>query len=154
MIVRDGRVMAQGMIQYTAAGGTCDLTMTTAVDVGVKASDIETGREANARKWHGHSYDRINLTGTIHLTNHRDETISVEVRRSVLGFVDSASHDGEINQLGRHESGWARPFWWRWYSWPSWWRHVNSTGQVSWAFDLKGDESIDLGYEWHYFWRW
>ena len=154
MIVRDGRVMAQGMIQYTAAGASCDLTMTTAVDVGVKTSDTETAREANASKWHGRSYDRINLTGTIHLTNHRDETISVEVRRSVLGFVDSASGDGEIKQLGRHGSGWARPFWWRWYSWPSWWRHVNSTGQVSWAFDLKGDESIDLGYEWHYFWRW
>jgi hypothetical protein len=159
MIVRDGRVMAQGMIQYTAAGASCDLTMTTAVDVGVKATDIETGRVAGARKWHGHSYDRTDLAGSIHLTNHRDETIAVEVRRSVLGFVDSASHDGEINQLGRHESGWStvgwsRPVWWHWYNWPSWWRHVNSVGQVSWTFDLKADESIELAYTWHYFWRW
>ena len=154
MIVREGRVMAQGMIQYTAIGATSDLTMTTAIDVGVSAGDTETDRKANAHKWHGHSYDRIDLTGTVHLTNHRDQTIAVEVRRSVLGFVDSTSHDGEINQLGRHSAGWSQPFWWQWGRWPSWWHYVNSVGEVFWTFDLEADKSIDLGYEWHYFWRW
>ncbi len=153
MILRDGRVMAQGMIQYTAAGASCDLTMTTAIDVGVKASDTETDRTSNARTWNRHSYDQIDLTGTIHLTNHRDETITVEVRRAVLGFVDSATNEGEITQLGQFEGGWSLPAWYGSASWPYWWRQVNSIGQTSWTFDLEADESIELGYDWHYFWR-
>lgn len=159
LILRDGRVMAQGMVEYTAVGASSDLKLTTAVDVSVETRDKETGRTPNAQKWHGHSYDRINLAGSIRLTNRRDDKIAVEVRRSVLGFVDSATHEGGVEQLGRHEGGWsvpggARPLWWRWYSWPRWWHHVNSVGQVNWTFDLKPGKSIELGYEWHYFWRW
>lgn len=157
LILREGRVLAQGLMTYTAVGATTDLELTTAVDISAKVQDAETGRTPDAVKWDSNSYARSDLTGTIHLENHRDKTVVLEVCRSVLGNVDSATHDGAIVHLGRHEGGWftpgGYPFWWGWYNWPSWWYHFNAIGQVKWTIELEPSKSADLEYMWHYFWR-
>jgi hypothetical protein len=157
LVLRDGRLVAQGMTTYTPVGASGDLELTTAVDIPVETVDLETGRTPNAAKWGGHSYDRIDLTGEIRLTNHRTDTIELEVRRSVLGNIDEATDGGKIEQLGWHEGGWfnadGAPFWWGWYSWPYWWYHFNSLGRVTWDLEIKPGESRKLEYTWHYFWR-
>ena len=157
LILREGRVIAQGMMTYTAVGASCDLELTTAVDISVKKLDEETERIPNAEKWNGYTYSRSNLTGTISLTNNRTDTIELEVRRSVLGNIDSASSKGDLTHLGRHEGEWMSPdgfpFWWGWYNWPYWWYHFNAVGQVNWELKLKPEENIELEYNWHYFWR-
>ena len=79
----------------------------------------------------------------------------LEITRAVLGHIGGASHEGCIKQLGRHE-GWLTdgvPVWWNWYNWPYWWYHLNSIGQVKWQVELATGESMDLEYQWHYFWR-
>ena len=110
-----------------------------------------------ALKWDNYPYARSNLTGTINLTNRRTDTVTLEIRRSILGHIDSASHEGTIEHLGRHEGGWmdpdSRPFWWRWYNWPYWWYHFNSVGRVNWECELEPGKEIELQYKWHYFWR-
>ena len=156
LILRQGRLIAQGMMTYTAIGASSDLELTTAVDIAVEKLDKETERIPNAEKWDGYTYARSNLTGTIHLTNRLAETVQLEIRRSVLGNIDSASHEGRIEHLGRHEGGWMAdgyPFWWSWYNWPYWWYHFNAVGNVTWKCELKPSKSIELEYEWHYFWR-
>jgi len=157
LILREGRVIAQGMMTYTSVGASSDLELTTAVDISVKKIDEETERIPNAEQWNGYTYSRSNLTGTISLTNNRTDTIELEVRRSVLGNIDSADSDGDITHLGRHEGGWIAtdgfPFWWGWYNWPYWWYHFNAVGQVNWELKLKPGENIELEYKWHYFWR-
>jgi len=157
LILREGRVLAQGMMTYTAVGATTDLELTTAVDISVEAQDTETGRTPKAATWDGHSYARSDLTGKVHLENHRDKTVVLEVCRSVLGNVESATHNGAITHLGRHEGGWftpgGYPVWWRWYDWPYWWHHFNAVGQVKWTIELEPSKSVDLEYVWHYFWR-
>jgi hypothetical protein len=157
LILRQGRIIAQGMMTYTAVGASSDLELTTAVDIAVEKLDKETDRIPDAAKWDGYTYARSNLTGTIHLTNRRNETVDLEIRRSVLGHVDSASHEGLIEHLGRHEGGWmdpnSLPFWWHWYNWPYWWYHFNAVGRVRWECELKPGKSIELEYKWHYFWR-
>jgi len=157
MILRQGRIIAQGMMTYTAVGASSDLELTAAVDISVEKLDKETDRIPDAVKWDGYSYARSNLTGTITLTNRRSDTVSLEVRRSILGHIDSASHEGTIEHLGRHEGGWidptCRPFWWGWYNWPYWWYHFNAVGRVSWECELESGKSIELEYQWHYFWR-
>ncbi len=157
LIFREGRVIAQGMMTYTAVGAASDLELTAAVDISVKKIDEETEREPNAEKWNGYTYSRSNLTGTISLTNNRTDTIDLEVRRSVLGNIDSAGGEGDITHLGRHEGGWIAtdgfPFWWGWYNWPYWWYHFNAIGQVNWELKLKPGQKIELEYQWHYFWR-
>ncbi|UCD00059.1 MAG: hypothetical protein JSW66_09285 [Phycisphaerales bacterium] len=157
LILRQGRIIAQGMMTYTAVGASSDLELTAAVDITVEKLDNETNRVPDATKWDGYTYARSDLTGTIRLTNRRTETVTLEIRRSVLGHIDSASHEGSIEHLGRHEGGWmtanSLPFWWHWYNWPYWWYHFNSVGRVTWKHELQPGHTIELGYEWHYFWR-
>lgn len=157
LILRQGRIIAQSMMTYTAVGASSDLELTAAVDIAVEKLDNETDRIPDAAKWDGYTYARSNLTGTVHLTNRRDETVNLEIRRSVLGHVDSASHEGSIEHLGRHEGGWmdpiSRPFWWGWYNWPYWWYHFNAVGRVTWEYELKPGKTVELEYKWHYFWR-
>ena len=157
LILRQGRIIAQGMMTYTAIGAASDLELTTAVDIDVEKLDKEIDRIADAAKWDGYTYARSNLTGTINLTNRRSDTVVLEIQRSVLGNVDSASSEGSIVHLGRHEGGWADPdslpFWWPWHNWPHWWYHFNPIGRVRWECELKEGETIELQYKWHYFWR-
>ena len=157
LILRQGRIIAQGMMTYTAVGASSDLELTAAVDISVEKLDKETDRIPNAVKWDNYSYARSNLSGTINLTNRCSDTVKLEIRRSVLGHIDSAGHDGSIEHLGRHEGGWmdpsSRPFWWGWYNWPYWWYHFNAVGRVEWECELKPGKSIELEYKWHYFWR-
>jgi len=157
MILRQGRIIAQGMMTYTPVGASSDLELTAAVDIAVEKLDKETERIPDAVKWDGYTYARSNLTGTITLTNRRSDTVSLEIRRSILGQIDSASREGSIEHLGRHEGGWmdpnSLPFWWGWYNWPYWWYHFNAVGRVSWECELEPGKTVELEYNWHYFWR-
>ena len=157
MILRQGKIISQGMMTYTAVGASSDLELTAAVDISVEKLDRETDRIPDAVKWDNYTYARSNLTGTITLTNRRSDTVSLEIRRSILGQIDSASHEGLIEQLGRNEGGWMDPsrlpFWWGWYNWPYWWYHFNAVGRVNWECEIEPGKSIELEYQWHYFWR-
>ena len=157
MILRQGKIISQGMMTYTAVGASSDLELTAAVDISVEKLDRETDRIPDAVKWDNYTYARSNLTGTITLTNRRSDTVSLEIRRSILGQIDSASHEGLIEQLGRNEGGWMDPsrlpFWWGWYNWPYWWYHFNAVSRVSWECEIEPGKSIELEYQWHYFWR-
>ena len=157
MILRQGRIIAQGMMTYTAVSASSDLELTAAVDIAIEKLDKETERIPDAVKWDNYTYARSNLTGTITLTNRRSDIVSLEIRRSILGQIDSASHEGSIEHLGRNEGGWldptSLPFWWSWYNWPYWWYHFNAVGRVNWECEIEPGKSIELEYQWHYFWR-
>ena len=96
LIFKDGRVLGQGMATYTPIGGSLDLPVTTAVDILVKKSDMETGRDHNAAHWEGATYVKIDLQGEIKLTNHRAAPVRIEVTRNVLGNATEADHDGKV----------------------------------------------------------
>lgn len=156
-IFKDERVLAQGMMTYTSIGGTGDLEITTAVNIKVKKSDKQTATTPNAVKWNGDFYTKVDMTGAVELTNYSDKTVTIHVKRSVLGNMDEASHDGTVKQLGHGYDGFAFedgvPFWWNWCNWPWWWYHFNSIGQVNWEIELDAKEDIKLDYNWHYYWR-
>jgi len=157
MILENGRIIAQGMIKYTAVGAKTDLDLTIAVDIRSEKQDKEIGFEPDAEKWEGHRYGRRDLQGTVTLTNRRTDKVYIEVKRSVLGHIDEADEDGTIHHLDRMEGGWmitdGTPFWWNWHNWPYWWYHYNSVGQVTWKFELEPGKTKELTYNYHYFWR-
>jgi hypothetical protein len=158
LILKDNQVLAQGMTTYTSIGGGLDLPITTAVDILVKKSDKETGREHNAVSWEGSTYSKINLQGTIKLTNHRAAPASIEVTRNVLGNATEADHDGIVEMQNVFEDDSLgpvseHPYWWGWYGWPQWWTHFNSVAKVTWKLDLEPGKSADLKYTWNYYWR-
>jgi len=158
LIVRDRRVLAQGMMTYTSTGANVDLAITAAVDFQVRKSDAETKRTPNAMQENGNSYSRIDLAGKISLTSHHAQAAEIEVTRHVLGAADSADHDGKIEKLNLFEGGEYGPaadypYWWNWYGWPQWWNYLNGINRITWKLKLDPNQSADLGYEWHYFWR-
>ncbi len=158
LILRDGNVLAQGMMTYTSPGADVDLSITTAVDVQVKKSDLETKRTPNAVEENGNRYSRVDLTGKITLTSHRAEPVEIEITRYVLGAADMADHEGKVDQLNVFENGddlpaTDYPYWWNWYGWPSWWNYFNGTGRITWKLKLDPKKPAELEYKWHYFWR-
>jgi len=157
LIIRSGRVLAQGLMTYTSTGASVDLPITAAIDFQVKKSDLETKRTANAVEENGNRYTRIDLSGKIALTSHRPQPAEIEVTRYVLGSADHTDHDGKAEKLNTFENGeflaGEYPNWWGWYGWPAWWSYFNGIGRITWKLALEPGQTLEVGYEWHYFWR-
>jgi hypothetical protein len=160
LIVSDNQVLGQGLMTYTPKGGSSDLAVTTAVDIQVKKSDNETQRTPNANTWGKYSYVRVDLSGTVMLTNYRNQAVDLEVVRHVLGNITEAGQDGKIEMVNVLEdssymptSGNTQPSWWKWWNWPDWWSHFNGVGRITWKQKLEAGKSIELKYAWHYYWR-
>jgi hypothetical protein len=158
LIIRQGRVLAQGMMTYTSTSASVDLPITTAVDFQVKKSDVESKRTPDAMQENGNHYSRIDLAGKITITSHRTQPTELEISRYVLGAADSAEADGKVEKMNMFENGdylasGDYPYWWSWYGWPYWWNSFNGIGRITWNLTLGPDQSKELGYQWHYFWR-
>jgi hypothetical protein len=155
LISSGDRVLGQGMMSYTAPGAECDLGLTTAVDIKVAKSDKETGRVPNALTLDGSAYLRVDLTGSIAITNRREQPVDIEVKRSILGHAETAGQAGKVEMVNAYEEGGAvtQPSWWGWYGWPGWWGAVNGVGQFTWKTRVEPGKKLTLTYKWHYFWR-
>ena len=159
LILRDERVLAQGLMTYAAPGSETDLGITASVDIRMKKSDNETKRVPNATTFQGEQYGRVDLAGTITLTSFRDDAVEIEVTRHVLGNVETAGNKGKIEMVNVFEdpsfsSGpGPMPHWWGWFSWPWWWHHFNGVGRVTWTVNLAPGKPQELSYTWNYFWR-
>jgi hypothetical protein len=143
------------MMTYTAPGADTDITVTTAVDIKAKKTDKEVKRTPDAVNWQKTSFTRIDGSGSIALTNFRDQAVEVEVVRLVLGEIDGADHDGTVERVNMIENTNAGliPSWYGWYGWANWWEHLNGIGRTTWKVKLEPGKSIDLGYQWHYYWH-
>ncbi len=157
LILSDGKVLAQGLMTYTSIGGETDLTLTTAVDIKVKKMDKETTRTPNAVQWQGNQYGRVDLAGTLSITNYQPQAVDVEVTRNVLGNVGKAEQGGIVSMVNTLEDDdnprLDNPTWWNWYSWPGWWNHFNGMGRIVWKLKIEPGKSTNLNYTWNYFWQ-
>jgi hypothetical protein len=160
LIVRDDKLLAQGLMTYTAIGGSTDLAITAAVDIQVKKTDNETKRTPNSATFDGHQFVRVDLAGAVTLTNFKKQAVELEVVRNVLGNVTEADKDGKVEMVNIFEDstfapsgGGTYPYWWSWYDWPSWWRHFNGIGRITWKVTLEAGKGVELKYVWNYYWR-
>ncbi len=159
LILRDERLLAQGLMTYAAPGAETDLTVTSVVDISVRKEDHETKRVPNAATWQSDQYGRVDLQGSLTLTSYRKEMVEVEITRHVLGNVVTADNEGRKEMVNVLEDdtllrgGSPRPFWWNVFSWPWWWGHFNGVGRVTWTVQLEPKKPVTVGYTWNYFWR-
>ena len=156
LILLDDKVMAQGLITYTSIGAEGDLPVTQAVDINLKKTDKELKRLPNAETWQGRQYGRIDLAGSLTVTNRRDRPAELEIVRYVLGNLTEAGNGGKIemvNTLEDRAAGDVLPQWWPWSAWPDWWFHFNGVGKVTWNLTLEAGKTSELTYAWNYYWR-
>jgi hypothetical protein len=164
LLLKEDRLLAQGLMTYTSPGACTDIGLTASVDVQVTKTDVETRREPHAERWNGDDYMRVDLSGTITLTSHRAKPLELIVVRHVLGNATSAEQDGKIEMVnvledptyaptGDGAGPYGYPHWWRYYAWPWWWRHFNGMGRATWTVTLEPRKPVELKYKWNYYWR-
>lgn len=157
MIVKDSRVLAQGLMTYTQIGSETDLELTTALDIRVKKNDKETKRTPNAATVDRISLTKIELDGTVAISSFAGKAVEIEVTRHVLGNLNTADNDGKVEMINVFENndyipaGQVYPTWWNYYSWPTWWSRYNGIGKVTWNVKLEPGKSIELHYAWNYY---
>ena len=158
LLLNEDKILAQSSTNYASVGNSLDITLTTATDIKVKKTESESLRTPNAENWNGHQYTKVDLNGKLSLTNFKDREVEVEVTRNVLGKAVKADHEGEIigvNSLEDDEYSTLgdNPSWWGWYSWPYWWSHFNGVSRLKWNVKLAPGKSVDLSYQWNYYWE-
>jgi len=151
-------LLGQGLTAYAAINGSCDLTLTTAIDIQVQRTDRETGRKSEEIVWQSSRMLRIDLKGAVALTNRLGRAVDLEVTRQVLGAADEAGQGGTAEQVNPLEDdSWlgseGYPAWWGWYNWPAWWARFNGVGRFHWTVRLEPGGRIELPYAWHYYWN-
>ena len=164
LVMQDGKPLAQSMTSYTTSKGMLDLELTTAIDINVRQSEQEVSRTQNAAQWQAPGRTemvplaRVDLAGSIKLTNLRGTPTHIEVTRRLAGNISSADHDGKVTMLGLlnntgNDTQISFPYWWAWFTWPDWWMRYNGLGQVTWNVTLQPKENVELGYKWNYLWQ-
>lgn len=155
LITENDRVLAESLMPYTAVGADTDLVLTANSDIKIKKTEKETKRTPDAVQQDKLSYGRVDLEGSIALTNYGAKRIRLEVTRDVLGNVDKADNGGVIKMLTviGGDAQEQQPLTYYGYSWPDWWTRLNGIGRMTWKVDLDPGKTLDLDYTWHYFWR-
>ena len=155
LVLAGGKLLAQGTMLYTPRGGATDLEINVAVDVKVDTDEREVKRDPGPFRLGDDQYARVDVAGTIKLTNRKPKAIEVEVTRRALGLADTIGQGGAQKQLDlvqAWQGGSANP-WWGWWSWPHWWFQHNGFAEFRWTATVPsgGEATFDAG--WHYFWR-
>ncbi len=159
LIERNGQLLAQTLMTYTATGGRSDIDLAPAVDITLKRSEDETKRTPDALTYNNNKFARIDVAGKLTLTSFRAEPVTVEITRQFVGTVSEAGAGqakGTIRQVGAGDDAFASPeggapAWWSYTN--DYWRQVNPLSSVTWTLTLPAKGSLELPYNYSYFWR-
>ena len=161
-IFKEGRLLGQGLITYTATGGVSETALSVAVDVRVKRDDriIETTVPAESRSATrgGTTFVRSDSGGEITVTNLSQKPIELEVTREVYGAFDAAD-EGTFHRLDwfdaedamRVNSPSRSATWWQGYHWGHYWRDLNGVGRARWNRSIPPGASAVFSAKWHVF---
>ncbi|MCA9309832.1 MAG: hypothetical protein KDA21_01410 [Phycisphaerales bacterium] len=159
LILRGGRILAQGMIRYAAPGLAADVEVTRALDIPNTNEELITSRTPQAvRDEAGNWYSRVDLRSAVTVTNRRAAPIHLEVVRTVTGRTVAVSEGGSAEDLSHSDprarvAGNGDQPWWAWYWWPWWWHHHNGIGRFAWSREVEAGASVTFTADWCYYWR-
>jgi hypothetical protein len=160
MVLLDSRLIGQTQMTYVSPGSTQDLAIGKALDINVKVDEHELDRIRQATTWRNERLARLNMQGTLRLTNRMDKPAKIEAVRYVLGNPGEASHDGKIEAFPAFGNLPPMPkqvrqqaeAWWTRLNWPNWWWAVNSVCRYSWELTVEPGQTVELTYSWYYHW--
>ncbi|NBC07855.1 MAG: hypothetical protein GVY26_11745 [Bacteroidetes bacterium] len=120
--------ISQDQLNYTPAGGTVYLPVTTATDVYVTETAVELNREAAAKRWGGHRYDLLTIEGYIKLQNFRSEAIQVELEKRITGELSKSSEQWQNTFIPNPRSS------------------ANRLNEVEWSLELEAGQEKEIVY--------
>lgn len=156
LIIKNGRTLAQGMLSFTAPGGTSDLEVGKGVEIGVETSEREGERELSAVRWNNADYARARVDFSTTITNRKDTPVRLEVVKIAFGEQVEGGQGAKVEMLSPYdpmlgsEDEWN---WWRGYNWPWWWGRFNGAARISWDVTIEPGERHVLDAGWWYYWR-
>ncbi len=99
MTVKDGHVLGQDTLHFVPPGGSTLLRITKAISIDAQHNEFEIERERNVEKFHGSTYDKVTIEGTLKITNHKAESVTVRITKTVTGEVMSADGGPEVVKI-------------------------------------------------------
>lgn len=157
LVLQGGQVLAQGTMTYTPAGASCDLALTSAIDIGVTKEDREVAREPNAVRWNNSNFLRIDLEGKVVLRNRRTAPVDIEVRRTVFGKLVAVDAGGAMVQLNAYDDeafdGLRSGTWRRHPHLGIWSLVLNGVGRASWQVHIEPGQEATVACSWQYYWQ-
>lgn len=91
--------LCEDLLKYTARGGTCELPVTTAINLATDASESEIDRKLKAHEpSHNVFLDLVTVEGRLLVRNHEQRPVKLTVRQTVPGLLTMVSGDGRMQQ--------------------------------------------------------
>ena len=127
-LMKDGHIIGQDTLHYTAPKAETVVKITHAVGVKAEQTEIETNRERDAVSLYGRHFDRVTIEGTLRLTNFKAEPIAIEITKTLSGDVQKTAPNAEDTTLARGLKA------------------MNPVHDLTWKLDLKPGESREITY--------
>jgi len=128
--------LSQDMMKYTPVNSEGFLKITISPDINVKDKEIETQRQAKAKKQGSQYYDLITVEGKIKVKSFRDKEIKLNVKREIYGELKSCDDTWkhERNVRNYQYSG-----------------SINPSNNVDWILNLKPGEEKEITYTYTFY---
>lgn len=99
MTMKDGRPLGQDKIDYTPSGAEVSLKITKAQMIKAEQSEEEIDRRINVMSIQRRQFDQVTLKGELVVTNYSQETVPLEITKTLSGDVVKADGKPEITKI-------------------------------------------------------
>jgi hypothetical protein len=158
LLFREGTIIAQELMTYTPDGGEVEIPVTVAVDVLGKREETETARAFNSLRVNRTDFTKVEIHGSLRLTNLKKEPVKVRIRKLVFGKLTGCTESGSIrlpageealddSALGSIVESWSGFGWYR----GSWWSWINPFSVAEWTVILRPGEERKIEYDYFYY---
>jgi len=126
--MKDGQIIGQDTLNYTAPKAETAVKITQAVGVKADQTETEISREREAVRLYGDHFDRVTIKGTLQVTNYTDTLISMEITKTLSGEVKKTDPEAEDTTLARGL------------------KSMNPVHDLTWKLDMKPGEDRQITY--------
>jgi len=121
--------ISEDKLTFTPDKGHSFLKLTMAPEVNIIDNEEEVARVENKKKTHNYFYDEVTVEGEIKVRNYKDEKIALNVRRTIVGQLESSN--------------------------PEWLKskrvaiygNLNNTNDVCWELEMEPNEKKTIKYK-------
>ncbi len=98
-VLERNMVLGQGSLPYTPSGDKATLRIARAANIKAEQREFEVERQREAQQFYGVFYDLVTVRGELSITNFREESITLEITKTLSGEVTSTDPPAKIEEL-------------------------------------------------------